>query len=169
MEAMEAILSRRSIRRYTGETIPDAMVEQLLQAAMSAPSAGNMQPWQFVIIDDREILEEIPKVHPYADMVREAPLAILVCGDLQLDGFGGYWVQDCSAATENLLIAAHARGLGAVWLGVYPRDERVKALRDLLSIPEDITPFAVIPLGYPAEELSKEDRFDPSKVHRNHW
>ena len=169
MDAMEAIISRRSIRRYTGQTIPDEMIEQLLQAAMSAPSAGNMQPWQFVIIDDREILDKIPKVHPYADMVREAPLAILVCGDLQRDGFGGYWVQDCSAATENLLIAAHAHSLGAVWLGVYPRDERVKALRDLLSIPEDITPFAVIALGYPAEELSKEDRFDPSKVHRNHW
>jgi nitroreductase len=169
MDAMEAIISRRSIRRYTGQTIPDEMIEQLLQAAMSAPSAGNMQPWQFVIIDDREILDKIPTVHPYADMVREAPLAILVCGDLQRDGFGGYWVQDCSAATENLLIAAHARGLGAVWLGVYPRDERVKALRDLLSIPEDITPFAVIALGYAAEELSREDRFDPSKVHRNHW
>jgi len=169
MDAMEAIISRRSIRRYTGQTIPGEMIEQLLQAAMSAPSAGNMQPWQFVIIDDRKILDKIPKVHPYATMVREAPLAILVCGDLDLDGFGGYWVQDCSAATENLLIAAHARGLGAVWLGVYPRDERVQALRELLNIPEHITPFAVIPLGYPAEESSKEDRFDRSKVHRNHW
>ena len=169
MDAMEAIISRRSIRRYTGQAIADEMVEQLLKAAMSAPSAGNMQPWHFVIIDEREILDKIPRVHPYADMVRDAPLAILVCGDLERDGFGGYWVQDCSAATENLLIAAHARGLGAVWLGVYPRDERVEALRDLLGIPENIIPFALIALGYPDEELCREDRFDPSKVHRNQW
>jgi nitroreductase len=169
MDAMEAIISRRSIRRFAGREIPGGLIEQLLRAAMSAPSAGNVQPWQFVIIDDRKILDKIPKVHPYADAVRDAPLAILVCGDVELDGFGGYWVQDCSAATENLLIAAHARGLGAVWLGVYPRDERVKALRDLLEIPDYITPFAVVPIGYPAEKLSKEDRFDTSKVHRNHW
>jgi len=169
MDAMEAIISRRSIRRYTGQTISDEMIDQLLQAAMSAPSAGNMQPWQFVVIDDRGILDTIPKVHPYADMVREAPLAIVVCGDLQRDGFGGYWVQDCSAATENMLIAAHALGLGAVWLGVYPRDERVTALRELLDIPENVTPFAVIALGYPAEAISKEDRFDRSNVHRNRW
>ena len=169
MDAMEAIISRRSIRRYTGQTIPGEMIEQLLQAAMSAPSAGNMQPWQFVIIDDRKILDKIPKVHPYATMVREAPLAILVCGDLDLDGFGGYWVQDCSAATENILIAAQAKGLGGVWLGVYPVEDRVVGLRKLLDIPEQVIPFSLISIGYPAEQKPRSDRYDDSRIHHDRW
>lgn len=169
MDAMDAILSRRSIRKYTTQPVPDQLIKELLEAAMSAPSAGNEQPWHFIVINDRQILDEIPKYHPYSQMVREAPLAILVCGDLQLDRHDGLWGQDCSAATENLLIAVQAKGLGAVWLGVYPREERVAGLRKLLSIPEHVIPFSLIPIGYPAEHKPKANRYDVSRIHENRW
>jgi len=169
MDAMEAILSRRSIRKYTAEPVPEPQVKELLEAAMCAPSAANQQDWQFVVINERQILDEIPKYHPYSGMLREAPLAILVCGDEQLETNKGYWVQDCSAATQNLLIAAHAIGLGAVWLGIYPREDRVAALRELLGIPEHVIPLALLSIGYPAEQKPRADRFDASRVHYNRW
>ncbi|UCD71973.1 MAG: nitroreductase family protein, partial [Syntrophobacterales bacterium] len=151
MDAMDAILSRRSIRKYTKQSVPDQLIKELLEAAMSAPSAGNEQPWHFIVINDRGILDEIPKYHPYSQMIREASVAILICCDLQMDKQDGLWVQDCAAATENLLIAVQAKGLGAVWLGVYPREERVTDFRKLLGIPEHVIPFSLIPIGYPAE------------------
>jgi len=169
MDALEAILSRRSIRRYTDQPVSGEQVEELLKAGMSAPSAGNQQPWQFIVITDRKLLAEIPRFHPYASMLPHAKVAILVCGDLQAESFKGYWVQDCSAATENILIAAHARGLGAVWLGIYPREERVKALQKLLNLPEHIVPLSLISIGYPAEKKPPADRFDPSRIHHNGW
>jgi nitroreductase len=169
MDAMDAILSRRSIRKYTSEPVPDQLLEELLGAAMSAPSAGNEQPWHFIVITDRGMLNEIPRYHPYSHMVREAPVAILVCCDIQLDKHDGLWVQDCSAATENLLIAVQAKGLGGVWLGVYPREERVTGLRKLLSIPENVVPFSLIPIGYPGEQKPRADRYDTSRVHYNRW
>ena len=169
MDAIDAILFRRSIRRYTSQPVSDNVIKELLEAAMSAPSAGNEQPWHYVVITDRAILDEIPKYHPYSSMVREAPVAILVCCDLHLDRHDGLWVQDCSAATENLLIAVQAKGLGAVWLGVYPREERVTGLRKLLGIPEHVIPFSLIPIGYPAEHKPKANRYDTSRVHHNRW
>jgi nitroreductase len=166
---MEAILSRRSIRRYTPDPVPEEVIQELLAAAMSAPSASNEQPWQFVVIDDRHLLDEIPKFHPYAGMLKQAPLAIAVCGDLKLETMSGYWIQDCSAATENLLLAAHAKGLGAVWLGVHPREERVNAVRELLGLPEQVRPLCLISIGYPAEQKPPSHRYDASRVHRNRW
>lgn len=169
MDLLEAILSRRSIRKYTEKEVMSATVEKLLRAAMSAPSAGNQQPWQFLVIDDQELLTAIPSVHPYARMVEEAALAILVCGDLELERHAGFWVQDCSAATENLLLAAHALGLGAVWVGVYPREARVTGLQELLSLPEHLIPFSLIPIGYPAEEKPPSQRYQKSRVQHNRW
>ncbi len=169
MEAIEAILSRRSIRKYAPGTIPDETVTELLVAAMSAPSAGNEQPWQFVVIRDRHLLDQIPGVHPYARMVEEADLAILVCGDAQLETHAGYWVQDCAAATQNLLLAAHAKGLGAVWLGVYPREERVAGIRKLLGLPQQVTPLALVPIGLPAEDKPPSNRFHADRVHHDGW
>jgi nitroreductase len=166
---MKAILTRRSIRKYTGEPVPEKMILELLEAAMSAPSAGNEQPWEFVVIDDRRILDEIPQVHPYAQMCRQAPVAILVCGDLKKEAHQGFWVQDCSAATENLLIAVNEKGLGAVWVGVYPREERVEAIRNLIKLPEHIVPLALIPIGYPAEKRPPSNRFDPARIHKNKY
>jgi nitroreductase len=169
MDAMEAIFSRRSIRKYTSQKVTDEKVQELLKAAMAAPSAGNQQSWQFVVIDDRKILDEIPKVHPYSQMIKEASVAILVCGDLKSDEHKGFWVQDCSAATENLLLAVEAQGLGGVWLGLYPREEIVAEIRKLLGLPEHIVPLSLIPVGYKGEQKPPADRYDASKIHRNGW
>ncbi len=169
MDAIGAILSRRSIRRYKKEAVPEGLIEELLNAAMNAPSAHNEQPWHFLVIQDRKILDEVPKVHPYASMLREAPLAITVCADLQLGGDEAWWVQDCSAATENILIAAQAKGLGAVWLGVYPLDDRVKSIQNLLALPQHVIPLCIISVGYPAEEKPRESRYQSSRIHYNRW
>jgi nitroreductase len=166
---MDFILSRRSIRQYTNQPVSAQQVRDLLAAAMAAPSAGNQQPWHFVVMDDRAVLDQVPSFHPHSTMIREAPLAIAVCADLTKATHPGMWVQDCSAATENLLLAAHAMGLGAVWLGIYPRDERVAGLRRLLALPENVMPLSLIPIGYPAEEKPPADRFQESRIHRNRW
>jgi nitroreductase len=171
VDAMEAILTRRSIRKYTPEPVTEDTLKRLLQAAMSAPTANNQQPWHFVVIKDRKIMNEIPKFHHYSSMLKEAPLAILVCGSLKesLLNSEGYLVLDCTAATQNLLLAAHAEGLGAVWLGVYPRPERLEGMRRLLSLPDYVVPVALISLGHPAEKKPMEERYDPDKVHLDKW
>ena len=165
----EMILARRSIRRYQRRKVASDDLEPLLRAAMSAPSAGNAQPWHFVVITDRALLDAIPEFHPYAAMVSEAPAAILVCGDPALEKYPGFWTQDCSAAVENLLLAAQAQGLGAVWVGIHPIEEREQSFRKLLGIPEGIIPFALVPVGYPAEEKPPADRYHPERVHRDGW
>lgn len=169
MDAMDVILSRRSIRKYTTEPVHEKVINELLEAAMSAPSANNEQPWHFVIIRDRRILDEIPKYHPYSEMLKEAPLAIAVCADLQWEIRGVFWVQDCSAATENILIAAQAKGLGTVWLGVYPREERITAIQKLLGLPQHVMPLCLVSIGYPAERKPRANRYDPSRIHHNRW
>jgi nitroreductase len=166
---IDIIYKRRSIRRYEKRPVAPELIEELLRAAMSAPSAGNEQPWQFVVITRRDILDRVPEIHPYAGMTREAQAAILVCGDLDREKHRGFWIQDCSAATENLLVAAAGFGLGAVWCGVHPRQDREKGLRSLLGIPPRIVPFALIPIGWPAEEKGHSDRFDSSRIHYDEW
>jgi nitroreductase len=166
---MKAILERRSIRKYTGEPVSDADLKDLLKAAMAAPSAGNGQSWEFIIVNDRQLLTEITKVHPYSAMLLEAPMAIIVCGNINNERYRGYWVQDCSAATENILIAAQSKGLGAVWLGVYPKEERVDAIRKIFSIPEHMIPLNVIAVGHPAEKKEPSDRYDENRIRFNKW
>jgi nitroreductase len=169
VDTIEAIRTRRSIRRYTGDPVADDVLSEILKAAMSAPSAGNQQPWQFVVVAERALREAIAAFHPYAQMVREAPVAIVVCGDLRLETYKGYWVQDCSAATQNILLAAHAKGLGAVWVGIYPVEDRVQRLQQLLALPAQVVPLALVPLGLPAERVPPANRFDPARIHRNRW
>lgn len=169
MHELTAILARRSIRAYTTRTVDPEQIEDLLRAAMSAPSAGNERPWHFIVIRDRQLMETIPDIHPYSKMLREAPAAILVCGDPTLEKYHGYWVQDCAAATENILVAATALGLGSVWLGVYPEQDRMVGLRKLLGIPEYIIPFAIIPVGYPDEQKEMVDRYEAERVHTERW
>jgi len=169
MDAIESILSRRSIRKYKKKPISKELIKNLLEAAMSAPSADNEQPWHFIIINDTQILCEIPTFHNHAEMLKEAALAILVCCDKNLQKHEEMWIQDCSAATENILIAVQAKELGAVWLGVYPRTERVNGLKKLLSIPEHIIPFSLVSIGYPAEQKPRANRYNESRIHYNIW
>lgn len=169
MDALKAIHTRRSIRKYQDKPVPEELLRQILAAAMHAPSACNAQPWQFVLISDRELLAQIPRINPNAHMAGRAPLAILVCGDLSLEESAGYWVVDCAAAAQNLLLAAHALGLGAVWTGVYPRQQRIDGLRRLLDLPENVVPHSLIVLGYPAEQPAAEDRYRAERVHHNRW
>jgi len=169
MDTLEAIHTRRSVRAYQAKPVPEELIEKLLAAAMSAPSARNAQPWQFVVIDDRRLLAEIPRFHPNAPMTPQAAVGILVCGDLTLELSPGYWMVDCAAAVENLLLAAHALGLGAVWTGVYPRQERMDGFRRLLGLPEHVMAHSFIPLGYPAEQPPQENRFHRDRIRRNRW
>ena len=171
MNGYEVVLSRRSVRRYKDEKVSEELMEKLLRAGMCAPSAHNEQPWHFIVISDRGILDEIPKIHPYAKMLNEASIAICVCADhnLEKDPSADYWVQDCSASTENILIAAHSLGLGACWLGVHPRAERKQAIGKLLKLPDNIMAFSIIAIGYPAEEKEPAQRFKPERIHNNCW
>jgi nitroreductase len=170
MDAIEAIVSRRSIRKYKQKAVPRKLIDELLNAAMHAPSACNEQPWHFVIINDHAVLNEVPEYHSHSYMIREAPAAIVVCADLNLaEEDEAWWVQDCSAATENILIAAQAKGLGAVWLGVYPKNDRVKGIQGLLALPQNVIPLCVIAIGYPDEKKHHESRYQSSRVHYNCW
>ncbi|MDY0109510.1 MAG: nitroreductase family protein [Candidatus Krumholzibacteria bacterium] len=169
MDAIDAILTRRSIRTYLDQPVSDEHIEILLRAGMAAPSAGNQQVWEFVVIDDRALLEAIPTAHPYAQMCAKAPLCIAVCADPSREKYSGFWVQDCSAATQNILLAAHALGLGAVWLGIAPGGDRAHQVADLLKLPAGIEPLALIAVGYPDEALDPDDRYDPDKTHHNQW
>jgi nitroreductase len=165
----DPVLDRRSIRKYTDQPVDEVAVRRLLEAAMSAPSAGNQQPWQFVVIRDAEVKRRVPKVHPYAAMLPVAPVAILVCGIPQDLPWDQFWEQDCSAATENILVEAQALGLGAVWLGVHPLQERVDWLRELLGIPSEVVPFALVAVGYPTRTKPPSNRFDEDRVHYDRW
>ncbi len=172
-KGIENIMTRTSIRQYdaTRKISPDT-VEILLKAAMSAPTAVNKQPWQFVVLDKREAIDSLAQYLPYAKMLEHAPLAIVTCGDLTeaIEGEGEtYWVQDVSAATENLLLAAHALGLGAVWTGVYPISERVAGVQKALMLPDSIVPLAVVPIGFPAMDQKPKDKWKPEKVHYNSY
>ena len=167
--SLDWIHARRSIRKYTAAAVSEELVTELLEAAMAAPSAGNQQPWHFIVIRDRGLLDAVPGFHPHAGMAPGAPVGILVCGDPSLEKHAGYWVQDCAAATENLLLAAAAKGLGAVWCGVYPRAERVEGFTRLLGIPTPVIPFAFVPIGHPAESKPPARRFNPGRVHLDRW
>jgi len=167
MDAIHAILTRRSIRKYSGGTIPGEIITELLNAGMHAPTARNYQPWHFIVVNDRETMDRLAAAHPYAKMLKEASLAILVCGDRTIQNEVGYIMQDCSAATQNIMLAAHALGLGSVWLGMYPREERILSVSKVLEIPDHILPAALISIGYPDEVKETPDRYKEERVHWN--
>lgn len=169
METLHAIHTRRSIRRFRPEPVSATVVEDMLAAAMMAPSAGNEQPWQFLVITDRDRLDAVAAAHPYASMAAHAPLAILVCGDLSLEKYAGFWVQDCSAAMQNLLLAAHAKGLGAVWTGIYPVNDRVTKFRSLFGLPHHVVPLGLAVIGHADQQPESISRFRPDRVHHNSW
>lgn len=166
------IMTRTSVRSYTDRAIEAETLDTLLRAAMAAPTAGNKQPWRFVVIDDRDILNYISENFNSMKMAATAANAVIMCGDVTatFDGEGReYWVQDVSAASENLLLAAHAMGLGAVWCGIYPISDRVHKFSDLLHLPENILPMACICLGYPDGETVPKDKWHPEYIRYNSW
>lgn len=169
MDAFEVIHTRRSIRDFTDAPVTDEALRRMLEAAMAAPSAGNAQPWRFIVIRDRERLQRIPDIHPYAGMAARAALAVLVCADITAEKFPGFWVQDCSAAVQNLMLAARALNIGTVWCGIHPVEEREKAFRELFGMPETVRPFALVAAGCTDRPFNRRDVYDPDKVHQNMW
>lgn len=168
---IDNLFARRSIRQFRPGTISDAQIETLLKAAMAAPTAGNCQPWHYVVVNDPDLRARMAQAHPYARMAAEASLVIVPCGEpgASIPGLNDYWIQDLAASTENLLLAATALGLGAVWCGVYPNPERVAVTRRLLNIPPHIVPFAFVCIGYPGEEKEPRTQYNPERVHYNGW
>jgi len=169
MHLLDALMTRRSIRKFTGEPVPEADVNTLLAAALRAPSAADARPWQFATVRARKTLDTLADRMPKCDMLREATLALLVAADPAREKIPGFWPQDCAAATQNILLAAHGLGWGAVWIGLHPVAERVAAVRGALGIPESIIPFALVAIGRAAEQPAPDDRWDPSRLHHERW
>jgi nitroreductase len=168
---LHSIFARRSIREYEPKPVDEALVRDLLEAAMAAPSAVAKDPWEFIIVRDREMLRRIAQGLPNGKMLVEAGVGIVVCGDLERahDRQLSYMLQDCSAAIENMLLAASILGLGACWLGVHPREERVAHIRSLLHVPENVIPVSVVSVGWPAESPLARTRYHDDVVHYESW
>ncbi len=171
-EAINNIMTRVSVREFTGEKISEAQIDTLLRAAMAAPSAINKQPWAFIVVTDEEKIAALGEALPYSRCSNHPAVAIIPCGDLSkaIEGeMGAFWINDVSAATENLLLAAHAMGLGAVWTGIHPDMNRAKMVQDMLGLPEHIIPLCVVPVGIPAEQPAIKDKYKPENIHYNEW
>ena len=169
MEVLEAITSRRSIRNYTGVPISEEQLDTVLRSGFQAPSAHNKQPWHFIVVRDPNSLSSMAELHPYAKMLPSAGCGIVVCGDKKLEGETGFIVEDCSAAIQNMLLAAHGIGLGAVWCGLYPITALTKGIRLLLDIPSDIIPVGLVVVGNKESDRPAVDRYDAERVHSEKW
>lgn len=169
MDVIEAINTRRSIRKFTGEIISDEELKVILKAGFQAPSAHNFQPRDYVVVRDKEIIDKIADFHPYAKMLPKAGCGIVVCGDSQKQPQMGFLVADCSAAIQNMLLAAHGLGLGAVWCGIYCDEKLVKNMSEVLKLPEKIIPIGMVVVGKKAVDKEAVDRYDESKVHYDRW
>jgi nitroreductase len=172
VDAIKCIKTRRSIRDYSEKKVSDSAIKQILSCAMQAPSACNEQPWEFIVVKDRELLGKIPSLSTYAAMAKKAPLAIIVCMNPKKEYpfIKGYSIQDCSAATQNILLAVNALGLGAVWTGIKPDEtKKIERIREVFDIPDYIIPLAIIPIGYPKNKSKPANRFKKEKVHYEKW
>jgi len=169
MDTLQTIMTRRSVRHFTSQPVTDAELESLLRAAMQAPSSGNGQPWYFIVLTDHNIMDEVTKFHPTAAAIKEAPLAILICGDETLEGKPGRWMMDCAAASQNMLLAAHGLGLGSVWLGIHPDPARIEGVSKLMGLPPQIHPLSIVAIGRAAATPEPVDRYKPERVKLNHW
>ncbi|PLX20195.1 MAG: nitroreductase family protein [Salinivirgaceae bacterium] len=170
MDTINAIMSRRSIRKFKNTPLTEDQIKTLLEAAMQAPSAGDGRPWHFVVIKDREKLNTIAdKIDEGNAMFKEAQAAIMIVGDPGKEGFPGFYPQDCSCAAQNLQLAAHDLGLGTVWIALWSVKPRIDGIKAVINVPENLEPFAIFPLGVPAEDLGKDYRFDESMVHIDKW
>lgn len=167
MEGIDLFLKRRSIRRFRNVPVPREMIQELLKAAMAAPSAVNNRPWEFVVVDDSEVLQNLKKQLPLGRY--NAPLAIVVIGNPRTSVGERFWVQDCSAAMENLLLAAVSSGLGGVWIGIHPVATLVRRVREEMNIPENTTPLGIALIGFPAEKKQPRSQYDEKRIHWQHY
>ncbi len=171
-DTLKTIFARKSVRSYRSEPVSDEKLQMLVRAGMAAPTAVDKRPWEFVVVTDRAVLKQLADALPYAKMADRAAAAIVVGGDVRKQ-WGGmesdYWIMDCSAATQNILLAAESMGLGAVWTAVYPEDSRVRAVRQILGIPPHVVPLNVIPVGLSAGREKPKDKYDPKQIHWNKW
>ena len=171
-QAIKNLMTRVSVREFTGEKISEAQLDTLLRAAMAAPSAINKQPWAFIVVTDEVLIAKLGEALPYSRCSNHPAVAIIPCGDLTkaIPGeMANFWINDVSAATENLLLAAHAMGLGAVWTGLHPDMNRARLVQEMLGLPEHIIPLCVVPIGIPAEQPEVKDKFKPENIHYNGW
>ena len=177
---LDTIFARKSVRSYTDQDVTPEQVETLLKAAMSAPTGMNLQPWRFVVVRDQEVKDKL--AGPRGGMIASAPVVIVVCGETtwthkpfgqpdaeEVSEPNGNWTADCAAATENLLIAVQAMGLGAVWTAGYPYPERIATIREALGLPESVSPYCVVPVGYPAGDDQPKDKWKPENIHYDRW
>ena len=160
--ALQTILTRRSIRRYTGDTVSREQIDVMLTAAWAAPSANGLRPWVVVVVQDEGQRRLLSQVHRYARMVAEAPVAFAMCADPEETSF---WIDDCSAATQNILLAAHAMGLGGVWIGIYQRQEYQERVREILRLPANLAVHCLIAVGHPAETKPPHGHYNPEAVY----
>ena len=171
-QAITNIMTRVSVREFTGEKISEAQIDTLLRAAMAAPSAINKQPWAFIVVTDEAIIAKLGEALPYSRCSNHPAIAVIPCGDLTKaipGAMADFWINDVSAATENLLLAAHAMGLGAVWTGLHPDMNRARLVQEMLGLPEHIIPLCVVPVGVPAEQPEVKDKYKPENIHVNKW
>jgi nitroreductase len=166
METLDCILSRKSVRKYSEQPVTDEQIDTLLRAAMAAPTGKNVRPWEFVVVRNREVLDAMAEALPYAKMLTQANVAIVVCGDAEKSA---YWYVDCSAATQNILLAAENMGLGAVWTATYPYEDRMDVCKKALNLPDNILSLCVIPVGYPAKPFQPMDKYDTTKIHNEKY
>jgi len=168
-EQLIPIFERRSVRKYTDQVISDEEINLILEAAMYAPSAVNKQPWHFIVVSQKKTFRKITEIHPNASFLEGASHAILICGDEKLQHDEGYYLADCGATTQNILLAAQGLGIGSCWIGIFPREARQKSIAELFRLPDHVQPFALVSLGFPDETKKQPDRFSPEKIHREYW
>ena len=169
MEVIEALLDRRSIRKYKDQKISNENINKILKVAMYAPTAMNLQAWQFIVVDDKTLLTETVNSIPYAEMLKQSAVAILVCGDSEIEKNESWLLQNCSAATQNILLAAHGLGIGSCWIAIHGINDVYKKIKNQFKLPDNIIPVSLISLGYPDEVVKTEERFKQDKIHYNKW
>lgn len=166
---IDTIYNRRSIRKYTDKPVNPDLVDEVLRAGMFAPSGCNKQPWHFVVFNEKELIQEVKNMHPYASPLATAPVCIMVCGDIEKELSQGFYQVDCSAAIENMLLASQSLGLSTCWMGIYPWEETMEAFSKRFELPHNIKPFALVALGYGNEQKERPKRYDQTRIHYNKW
>ncbi|MGL5346284.1 MAG: nitroreductase family protein [Peptostreptococcaceae bacterium] len=166
---LDVIKKRCSIRIYTEQKIEESKITELLKAAMQAPSSKNSQPWEFIVVDDKDILKKLSKSQHRAKHIEHAPICVAVLGNRQRFLKPGKWMQDLGACTQNILLEATNQGLASCWVGTFPKTKVVNKVREALNLPDELVPYALIPIGYSEEKFEYKDRFDKNKIHRNKY